>query len=220
MATDRWVLCEDTPGFGSSDPPNQLPNIGDYAKAIAGAMDALGFGRDDGGPVDVLGFHTGCLIAAEIAATRPDLVRRLVLPGIPFYEGKEQEEAYARNAKEKAYFSDPKLLGDDVNERVDWVGEATGNERLLEILGEELRGGRNNWWAYHAVFRYPARERFARVTQKTLVVATGGELMEASENAAEILPNATLKKFPQYGAPLFHKYPREMAQLTRQFLDA
>ena len=54
------------------------------AGAAADTLEALGYGADGEGAVDVIGYHTGTFIAAELAIVRPDLVRRLVLPGIPF----------------------------------------------------------------------------------------------------------------------------------------
>ena len=220
LASDRWVLCPDTPGYGSSDPPPDKPTIADYAATFAQTLDALGFGRGGRGALDALGFHTGTLIAAELAVIRPDLVRRLVLPGVPFSEGEEQKAEYDENAREKSYFTDPAALGKLWSERHDWLGEDTGTERLLELLGEEIRAGRNNWWAYHAVFRYPVRERFSKVSQPTLVIATDGELKGPSEASATLLPKGKLVTFPQYRAPLFHRHTREMADATRNFLDA
>lgn len=219
MATDRWVLCPDTPGYGSSDAPPEKPSIADYAEAIAGALDELKLSRRGVGPADVLGFHTGCLIAVELAASRPDLVRRLVLPGVPFYEGEERDQEYQDNARAKAYFEGPEAFADTWRKRYGFIGEATPYDRFVELFGEEIRAGRNNWWAYHAVFTYPSRERMTKARQPALVLATGGDLFEPSAQAAEILPNATLRRLPDLTAPLFHKHYREIAQVTREFLD-
>ena len=218
MASDRVVLCPDTPGFGSSDKPRQQMDIRQYATVLADAIEALGYGSDRTGPVDVLGFHTGCLIAAEMALVRPDLVRRLVLPGIPFREGAEQVAALEENARPKAYFDDVDALGAQWQAQVEWQGHAVSKPRLLELFGEELRSGPNHWWAYQAVFTYPCAQQFAKVTKPTLVVATGGDLLEPSRAAAGILPNATLVERPELDAPLFNQHYAAMAQIVRTYL--
>ena len=56
---------------------------GDYSTAtmaadVAGALDELGLG-----PVDLVGLSWGGLVGATLAASRPDLVRRLVMIDVP-----------------------------------------------------------------------------------------------------------------------------------------
>lgn len=218
MASDRVVLCPDTPGFGSSDKPSKQMDITQYATVLADAIEALGYGSERTGPVDVLGFHTGCLIAAEMALVRPDLVRRLVLPGIPFREGAEQVAALEENARPKTYYDDVEALGAQWQAQVEWQGHAVSKPRLLELFGEELRSGPNHWWAYQAVFTYPCAEQFAKVTKPTLVVATGGDLLEPSRSAASIFPNASLVERPELDAPLFNQHYAAMAQIVRAYL--
>ena len=83
---DRSVYAPDTPGFGESDAPAAEPSIADYAAAIIDFLDNMRFRK-----VDLLGFHTGSLIAAEIAIARPELVRRLVLVGVPVLTDAEKD---------------------------------------------------------------------------------------------------------------------------------
>ncbi|MEQ8248136.1 MAG: alpha/beta fold hydrolase [Alphaproteobacteria bacterium] len=86
MGRDRLAVAPDTPGFGESDAPAAPPEIADYADAMGDVIDALGLD----GPVDLLGYHTGVLIAAELALLRPDQVRRLILIGIPVFSAEER----------------------------------------------------------------------------------------------------------------------------------
>ena len=83
MAHDRLVIAIDTPGYGDSAAPEGLPTIKDYADAATVALDRLGLKSERGSSVDVLGYHTGSLIAIELAVQQPKLVRRLVLAGLP-----------------------------------------------------------------------------------------------------------------------------------------
>jgi pimeloyl-ACP methyl ester carboxylesterase len=77
IAGDRSVYAPDLPGFGESDP---APS-GAFADAALAVLDLTGDLRLR--QVDVLGVGFGAAVALELAASRPDLVRRLVLVGTP-----------------------------------------------------------------------------------------------------------------------------------------
>ena len=50
MGRDRIAVAPDTPGFGESDAPLDVPEIADYAAAMAEVLHSLGFSE-----VDVMG---------------------------------------------------------------------------------------------------------------------------------------------------------------------
>ena len=91
--TIRRVMAMDTPGYGRSDPPPEPQPMIELAGTAADALDALGYGANGQGAVDVIGYHTGTFIASELAVIRPDLVRRLVL--VPNTHGNLQENSRA-----------------------------------------------------------------------------------------------------------------------------
>jgi pimeloyl-ACP methyl ester carboxylesterase len=79
LATRAPVLAVDLRGHGAS---SWAPD-GDYSTAtmaadVAAALDELGLG-----PVDLVGLSWGGLVGATLAASRPDLVRRLVMIDVP-----------------------------------------------------------------------------------------------------------------------------------------
>jgi pimeloyl-ACP methyl ester carboxylesterase len=75
LAAERTVWAPDLPGFGESAMPPQQDH-----DAIS-AVIAEGLGRlvAPALPIDVIGFSYGGVVAAHLAARRPELVRRLVL---------------------------------------------------------------------------------------------------------------------------------------------
>jgi pimeloyl-ACP methyl ester carboxylesterase len=77
IAADRSVYAPDLPGFGESDP---APSLGhsDAARAILDLAADLRLRQ-----IDVLGVRFGAAVALDLAAARPELVRRLVLVGAP-----------------------------------------------------------------------------------------------------------------------------------------
>src|SRR5258708_32562752 len=77
IANVRSVYAPDLPGFGESD-PSPTPSTADAAGAVSDLANDLRLRR-----IDLLGAHSGAMVALDLAAARPELVRRLVLVGIP-----------------------------------------------------------------------------------------------------------------------------------------
>jgi pimeloyl-ACP methyl ester carboxylesterase len=76
IADVRSVYAPDLPGFGESD-PSPTPSAADAAGAMSDLANDLRLRQ-----IDLLGDHGGAMVALELAAARPELVRRLVLVGV------------------------------------------------------------------------------------------------------------------------------------------
>jgi pimeloyl-ACP methyl ester carboxylesterase len=73
----RSVYAPDLPGCGESDPsPNAT--VSEAAAAVADLAADLRLRQ-----IDLLGVDTGAAAALELAAAKPELVRRLILLGVP-----------------------------------------------------------------------------------------------------------------------------------------
>lgn len=218
MATDRTVIAIDTPGYGDSDRPSALPSIGDYARSAAAALDALGIAGNPEQKIDVLGYHTGGLIAAELAVIRPGLVRRLALPGLPFYTGKARTEAYARNAKPEPVKAD----GSHLLDRWEFTTAATevglSQQRGQEHFNDSMQCYPHCWEAYHAVFTWPSERRLAKITQPVLLITNAGSLKEETEAAREFLADSRLIHFPEITLGGFDLHTDKLAAAVRSFL--
>ncbi|MEM7283371.1 MAG: alpha/beta hydrolase [Pseudomonadota bacterium] len=220
MGTDRMVFAMDTPGYGKSDPPPEPPAIKELAENAAVTLEELGFGSRGGGPVDAIGYHTGCLIAAELAIIRPDLIRRLVLPGIPYYEGKARQEAYENYAKPSEKSSDGKHI---ITAWEFWtknlLKEGVSLDRITEHFADQMRAGSNSWWAYHGVFSYEAEKRFPLVKQPVLVPNNYAGLEDASRAAAKLMQNAKVIEMPELSKGIFDAAVKPLVKVSRGFLD-
>ncbi len=91
IADVRSVYAPDLPGCGESDasPASAAPGAtvadsatSDSAAAVADLAADLRLRQ-----IDLLGLQTGAAVALELAATKPELVRRLVLVGLPSADG-------------------------------------------------------------------------------------------------------------------------------------
>jgi pimeloyl-ACP methyl ester carboxylesterase len=80
LAEARSVYAPDLPGYGESD-SSPMRSIADAATAIADLANDLRLRQ-----IDLLGVQYGAEVALELAAARPELVRRLVLAGVPAAE--------------------------------------------------------------------------------------------------------------------------------------
>jgi pimeloyl-ACP methyl ester carboxylesterase len=80
IADDRSVYAPDLPGCGESDPAPGL-NYAESATAIVDLAKDLRLRQ-----IDLLGMRFGAGVALELAASHPELVRRLVLVAAPLIE--------------------------------------------------------------------------------------------------------------------------------------
>ena len=76
LGTDRSIYAPDLPGSGASDAPKGRLAAAGLALAIADLLDNLRLKQ-----VDLVGCGRGALVAFDLAATRPQDVRRVVVAG-------------------------------------------------------------------------------------------------------------------------------------------
>lgn len=76
LGADRSVYAPDLPGSGASDAPPGRATVAVLAAAVGDLIDQLRLRQ-----VDLVGCGRGALIAFELAATRPQDIRRLIVAG-------------------------------------------------------------------------------------------------------------------------------------------
>ena len=82
LAHERTVHALDLRGHGASDKPEEGYEPGDYAADVLGVLDQLGHPQ-----IALLGFSLGSLVAAQLVATQPGPVARLILEDPPYNPG-------------------------------------------------------------------------------------------------------------------------------------
>jgi pimeloyl-ACP methyl ester carboxylesterase len=170
LARDRRVwLVNRRPGLAPDATVADL--AADHADALASAF---------GAPVDVLGVSTGGSIALQLAADRPDTVRRLVVVGAAHRVGDLGREVLVRVAdlheqgdsrgayREFARASTTSKIGQRV------LG---GLQRLTEPLVFGRHIDRSDWVAtLRAEARFDLGPRLSEITAPTLVIGGGRDL--------------------------------------------
>jgi pimeloyl-ACP methyl ester carboxylesterase len=211
MAEDRRVLCPDTPGFGGSDVPTAPPSIGDYAAAMGDWLDDLKLNN-----VDVLGFHTGTLVAMELAILRPDVVRRLSLTSLALFTDEERERNRKVFGNPRPLFDDPEYLARYYRDQVSAADPAISDVRRLELFTERMRAGANSWWGPAAVFAYDTAARAKLVTQPVLLFVMRDTLADATRRASQLFPKSSVvERLDLHGPTAWDSHPDAIAAEIR-----
>jgi (E)-2-((N-methylformamido)methylene)succinate hydrolase len=95
LATDFRVISVDMPGHGKSDALEANAGLPQFVEWATQFIEALG-----AGPVNLAGHSMGSLIAAGVAVTRPDLVKRVAVLNGVYRRTEEAREAVLQRAAE------------------------------------------------------------------------------------------------------------------------
>ena len=209
---DRSVYAPDLPGFGDSDPPSSRPAITDYAAAIGDFIETMRFRQ-----IDVLGYHSSSLVAAELAINRPKQVRRVVLISVPLLTEAERESLKKVPPSAPAAPDGSHLPG-EWQRIVDVYGPGAPIELLTDAFVEKLRNGLHPAWLAHAALQYAVRERLSLVTQQVLLMRPRDDLWDATLRAREVLPKARCIDIAEQGQGLFEAAPELVTDALKEFL--
>ena len=185
LAQDRRVIAPDYPGHGGSDPFRTDAEIYDYAAAMASVV-----GGDE--PVDLFGFHTGCLVGIEMSLVIPAKVGRLVLCDVPAFDRTTRAGLLISGAAPPGFSTDIESLAPAWERGITRRVASQGMARSFEMFVEQLRHGEVMNAGFRAGFSYPVEERFAEVAHRVTLIATQSALLDATRRAADLLPGATL----------------------------
>ena len=219
MAEDRLVISPDTPGYGGSTAPLTQPDMEDYGAALVDALRDLGYGPDGKGPVDLLGFHTGNFVGMEVAHQAPALVRKLVMPGIPYYPAGEREDKRIQYGQPRPYFSDPDYMRTSYMASVYNREGPLSKDRNLEMFVERLRAGTKSHYGFDAVFRYNPDPILQAVEQPVLLPILNETLAEPTRMAATMIKNATVVDMMGLDGQAWFSAPHRLAAVIQPFLD-
>ena len=212
QAYDGPVWSADLPGYGFSDALVDPPTVSGYTDAMMPLLNALGQ------PVWLAGFHSGALVAMEMANHYPQKVSGLVLVDVPVFSGPDMADLRESLTKPPKYLEqeDPlnglfKLM---VADRLDKVAYP----RALDLFFDFVGAGEARNAGYHAAANFEAEPAAKKIAQPALVIATHSSLREGTLRVAEWLPDATLVERDDITIPAFELGAEPIAELTRDFV--
>lgn len=219
LGADRRTIAFDSPGYGESARPPKPATMEEVARYMAEALEDMGYGKGRG-PVDVTGFHTGAYIASELAAARPDLVRRAVLSGVPFWEGEYREQRRKELLVDHPIAEDGSSVMYEWNRWVARRNPLLPMERAYEIFTSAVIPGVHIWWAYYGVINYQARPRFPLIKAPVLLLNPSGEALAVTTRAVlPLLANGKLIERPDLPHQIYDLAVAEVGRIYREFLD-
>jgi pimeloyl-ACP methyl ester carboxylesterase len=213
MGMDRSTYAPDLPGFGHSDPPPARPSIADYAAAVIDFCTSMRFRQ-----IDVMGYQTGALVAAELALALPGVVRRVVLMGVRVPDAAEREN-FHRTPWPVAPATDGSHLQAEWDRTQTAVHQGAALETIAGVLADQLANGPLAWWGLHAAMQYPAAERLRLITQPTLLIRSREGRSVDSARVRDLLLRAQVVEQPEiYGSDLFESAATPLSTALREFL--
>ncbi len=214
LASDRRVIAPDYPGYGGSD-TTETPSVEHYAELMLAVADDLG----SGGPVDLIGFHSGCFVAAEIACMRPDRVAHLCMVDVPAF-APEQTADLIESHKDAFVITDElSCLDAQWEQTFKSRLEPQGRSQAFAMFAEQLRSGERRNEAAIAAFAYPWSERFPQIDSNTLILATQSMLLDETRHCAKAKPGVTLIERLDITRSVLDAAAPATAQEIRAYLD-
>lgn len=201
----RSVFAPDLPGFGDSDPPPARAGIAEHAAAVGDFLDGMRLRQ-----IDLLGQRFGALVAAELAATRPTQVRRLMLVSPPFTPDAEQPQPTPA--------ADGSHLLEEWRRAGAYCGPDAAPEAVTVALAERLRNGAQAATAAAPARGYSLRPRLAQLSVPILVLRLRDEVVANKGQVRDMPARARVVELPERGDSLFETAPEAAAQAIESFL--
>jgi len=214
LAARHRVVAPSVPGFPGGADYERLDDIFDWSLAAIDLVQAAGLAG-----ADLIGASVGGALAAEVAALRPDLVRKLVLiaPFGLFDEAAPITDVFAFKSgdQSKALTSDPQAY-DAYRARPNSAAEMDWT--LMQVRAE-MAAARILW----PLGDTRLRKRLFRITQPTLIIWGAEDRVMAPAYAAKfaegISGTAKTVIIPKAGHKVEFDAPDAVARAIAEFLE-
>ena len=216
IGAHRRAIAMDTVGFGDSSAGDAPASIEHWARVAGELLNALQIAQ-----VDVVGHHTGGVIAVELAAAFPQRVRGLVLSSTPYTDA-----AFRKARAQRPPIDEVEPSADGSHLAALWQRRQgfypQGRPELLEaFVRDALKASGSPEDGHRAVAAYRMEDRIHPVRQPTLLIRATEDPF-ASPHAAELhehLANAYIVDIEGGMVPLPDQMPEAFASTVLAFLE-
>lgn len=209
----------DMPGFGMSDPTSFVPRCEDWAKVAPAVMDHFGLER-----CDVLGHHTGALVATEVGVQFPERVRNLVINGAFPMTPDERAKFLAGNKTHEidfVYRPDGQHLANAFMSRWRLYGPGADPKVITRYTVERFMGFGPFWQGHFAAFNYDHEPALRKLKVRTLLLTNTGDMIyEHAQIARKLRPDFDYAELQGGGVDIVDQNPEEWADAVAKFLGA
>jgi pimeloyl-ACP methyl ester carboxylesterase len=206
------TLAFDLPGFGGSAPPPKAWGLGDYARFVEDEIKRRGIGS-----CILIGHSFGTRIGIVLAASRPEIVERLILIGAPL----------ARSLTFKRRLL---MLASKAWRLVKWLPGARAVQNRLEGILRRRRHSLDFLYTPEGVMRETLKKAVSedlipylkRIRAPLLFIYGANDMVtppEANKAALKHAPQARLEIIPDAGHMVVVEKPEETAKIVTAFLS-
>jgi len=210
-------ISMDIPGFGQSSPPDFVPSCDDYATVLPGLLTHLGLEK-----VDLLGHHTGAMIATSAGLQFPDLIENLVING-PFPMSDEERAGFLQYVEraEKGFVHehDGSHMQKSFMDRYTFYGDGVDPALITRYTAEKFIGLGPFWYGHHAAFQYDFNAALPKIKHRTLLLTnTGDQIYANAVLAKEMRPDLAYIELQGGGVDIVDQLPEEWSDAVVGFL--
>jgi pimeloyl-ACP methyl ester carboxylesterase len=171
-------------------------------------------------PVWLTGFHSGALVAIDMAQSFSEQVAGLVLVDVPVFAGPDMASLRDSLTLPPQYLTqeDP-LNGLFQSMVIDRLAHVP-YDRAFDLFIDFISAGENRNAGYHAAATYEVEAACRQVQKPTLVIATQSSLRDGTLQTADWIPDATLVERDDVMAPAFERGAEVIATLVSDFVTS
>jgi pimeloyl-ACP methyl ester carboxylesterase len=210
------AIAMDFLGNGNSEPAPRPYSVADHARTVVSFMDSLGIKK-----AIIVGQHIGAKMAVELAVTRPERVRKLVLSNIGFYPKPEEGLGTVIDPPNYTGMVEIKPDGSHVTE---WWRRSNCWGHPLEIVEEsfleKVKAGARGEEMHWAGEAYDPRPMLPLIKCPTQVISATRDVFSiVQETVHKLIPNSTLTVIENGPIDINRVWPKEFAEVILDFLD-
>lgn len=211
-AGEHPIYALDTPGFGGSFDPRDMPDMAGYGRYLSTALHSLGLER-----VHLFGHHTGASIGVEMAVANPGQIASLSMIG-PVVTTADERRYFASVYPKKF---EPQDDGSHLDRMWAYIGEI--GARDLDLRHRELVDTARAWQGHIKVYTSIWEQDFGALYKQVrcpllIMCSEADVLWPLFERAKEMRPDARAVVIPGSNFQT-DEAPQATAEALRDFIE-